>query len=70
MAGEMQTGILNRGLYAFAAFLNGGIWQADYGHPGKSIGVIYFDFDDNAFQTHDGAGKNSSKHEKSVDEEG
>jgi hypothetical protein len=69
MTGEMQTGILDRGLHTLAAFLHSSIRQTDNGHTGQAVGVIHFDFDDNAFKTNDRTGENSGKHGESVDEE-
>ena len=55
----MQTGVLDRGLYTFAAFLNGGIGQANNDDSGKPIGVIHFDFDNDTFKSDDSTGKYS-----------
>jgi hypothetical protein len=35
--------------------LNGGIGQANNDDCGETVGVIYFDFDDDTFKTHYGA---------------
>lgn len=69
MAGEMQTGILNGGLHTFTTLLHGRVWKPHNCYTRKTIGVIHFDFNDNAFETDDGTGKNSGKHYESLDEE-
>ena len=70
MTGKMQTGILDSGLHAFTTLLNSSVGESDNGYTGETIGVIHFDFDDDAFESDNRTGKNSGKHGKSVDEEG
>lgn len=69
MTGKMQTGILDRSLHALAAFLHGGIGQADDDDGGQAVGIIHFDFHDDAFESDHGAREYAGKHGGSVDEE-
>jgi hypothetical protein len=39
-------------------------------HARETLSGVNFDFDDDAFKTHDGARVDACKHEGSVDEEG
>ena len=59
MAGEVQSGVFDGGLNALAAFLHGGIGQADDGYARLTIGVIDFDLDDDSIEADNGAGINA-----------
>jgi hypothetical protein len=59
VTGEVQAGVLDRGLDALTAFLHGCIWKPDYCHAGQTISVIYFDFDNDTIEAEDGAGKDT-----------
>ena len=64
----MQTCILDGSLDALTTLLHGGIWQAHYRNARQSVGVIYFDFDDDPIQPDDCTGKYACEHVESVDE--
>lgn len=64
-----KRGVLDRGLDALAALLHGSIGQADDNDRGQTVGVIYFDLDDDAFKPDHGTGKYARKHGGSLDEE-
>ena len=70
MAGKMQNGVLDRGLHALTAFLHSSIGKADNDHRRQAIGIIHFNFDDDAFKSDHGAGKYTCKHVRSLDEAG
>ena len=70
LAREEQPGVLDGRLHALAAFLHGGIGQADDGHDGQALAGVHFDLDDDAFQADDGAGIDAGKHGISVHEDG
>ena len=65
----MQTSVLDGSLHALAALLPGGIGQTDDDDGWQTVGIVHFDFDDDAFKPDDGTGKHSRKHGGSVDEE-
>lgn len=59
----------DRGLHTLAALLHGSIGQTDDDNGRQPVGVIHFDFNDNAFEPDQSTGKYARKHGASVDEE-
>lgn len=68
MAREVQPGIFDRRLDPLAAFLHGGIRQANNDDGRQAVAEIHFDLDDDAFESDDGAGVDAGKHVLSLDE--
>ena len=45
------------------------VFWARYVHAGETLCGVNFDFDDDAFESHDSAGIDASKHDRSLDED-
>jgi len=70
MTGKMQARVFHGGLHALAALLHSRIGQAHDDDRRQAVRIIHFDFDDDAFESDDGAREYASKHGGSVDEAG
>ena len=56
VARHHQAAVLDGGSYTLGGFFDGGIGQADEREGGQAARGVYFDLDDFAFQSDDGAG--------------